>query len=133
MDYLLDTHTALWMMYSPGNLPNNIRKILDDEENVLYVSAISVWEVGMRFIKNKNFKISGTDFYDDLRFNDIYMLPLKAKHIVKYEQLKIKEGAYATKDPFGRMLVAQSKHEEFILLSHDKGLSYYDEDLIQIY
>ena len=133
MDYLLDTHTALWMMYSSSNLPNNIRKVLDDEENVLYVSAISVWEVGMKYIKNKNFNISGTQFYDDLRFNDIYMLPLKAKHIVKYEQLKIKEGTYATKDPFDRMLVAQSKHEDFILLSHDKGLSYYDEDLIQIY
>lgn len=134
MNILLDTHVAYWCLYAPSNLPDNIRKMLDDENNDLYVSAISVWEIGHKHLKKeKEMPTSGSEFYDDLRFNDFYLMPVKAKHIVEYEKLKIKENMFVNKDPFDRMLVAQAKHERFKLLTHDDVMQYYNEGCIEYF
>ena len=44
MNVLLDTQIVLWVLENNSNLPNAARSILDDLENQLYVSSISIWE-----------------------------------------------------------------------------------------
>jgi PIN domain nuclease of toxin-antitoxin system len=45
MKLLLDTHIWLWMAIEPNRLASRVRKVLDDPENELWLSSISVWEL----------------------------------------------------------------------------------------
>ena len=42
---LLDTHIWLWMALDPNRLASRVGKVLDDPENELWLSSISVWEL----------------------------------------------------------------------------------------
>jgi PIN domain nuclease of toxin-antitoxin system len=44
MKYLLDTHIWLWSLLSPEKLRTPIVQVLEDKENELFISPITVWE-----------------------------------------------------------------------------------------
>ncbi len=44
MKYLLDTHIWLWSLLEPENLRGAVVQVLEDEENELFISPITVWE-----------------------------------------------------------------------------------------
>ncbi len=59
MKILLDTHIAIWSVLDSEELSDRARKIILDEDNEIYYSAASVWEItikhmahpeGMRFM-----------------------------------------------------------------------------------
>lgn len=54
MKILIDTHIALWAMARPEKLPKEILSKLKDLNNTIHVSIVSVWEVAIKNIKNKN-------------------------------------------------------------------------------
>ena len=47
--YLLDTHTLLWMQDDNKNLSPLVKKILSDEHSELYVSIASFWELQLNY------------------------------------------------------------------------------------
>lgn len=47
MKLLLDTHIWLWSVLQPAQLSRRVSRALQDEENELWLSSISVWEVLM--------------------------------------------------------------------------------------
>ncbi|GHT38015.1 hypothetical protein FACS189427_11780 [Planctomycetales bacterium] len=60
MNYLVDTHILLWLFLEPENLSEAIRKILTDEENTVYYSPISLWEISIKFSLGKLVLQGGT-------------------------------------------------------------------------
>lgn len=130
MDFLLDTHIAIWALDDDDRLSKHARDIIIDGNNNIYFSAISVMEISIKYNKDpKLFNRSGESFYQDSLNSGYYTLPLKPKHAICMDTLKLKEG-YTHNDPFDRALIAQAKKEGFKLLTHDAMLKHYDEECI---
>jgi PIN domain nuclease of toxin-antitoxin system len=127
MKLLLDTHVLLWAASSPDKLSKIARNLIESEDNTLFFSAASLWEI---VIKNS---LGRTDFQVDARLlrrgllgNGYSELPITSEHAVAVEDLPLHH-----KDPFDRMLIAQSNVEGFTLLTADTTLAQY-EGKIQI-
>ena len=133
MDYILDTHIAIWAIEGNEKLSEEAIDIISNEENNIFFSALSVMEIGIKHKKNPEKMIrSGKDFYEKCLDAGYFTLPMKPKHAIFMDNLKLKEEAVVNGDPFDRGLIAQAKQEKMILLSHDRLLGYYDEDCIKM-
>lgn len=133
MDYLLDTHILIWALDGDHRLSEEVKRIINNEDNNLYFSALSVMETAIKHQKNPGkMDWSGQELYEESLKAGYYTLPMKPKHAIYMDGLKLKEGCIVNGDPFDRGLIAQAKQEGMILLSHDWLMEYYDEDCIQI-
>ena len=130
MDIILDTHIALWSLDDDSSLSKDAYNLINDLDNNIYFSAISVMEVSIKHNKfPSQFERSGEMFYEECLKSGFYTMPLKPKHAILMDNLKLKEG-YKYNDPFDRALIAQAKKENFILLTSDRMMEHYDEECI---
>jgi PIN domain nuclease of toxin-antitoxin system len=122
MEYLLDTHTLLWIITDDNQLSNKVKKLFLDEQNELYISVASLWEIAIKVsLKRLELGQSITDFYyKHVIGNKIKLLDLKVEHLAVLETLE-----FHHKDPFDRLIVCQSIVEKIPVLSSDKVLSKY--------
>lgn len=118
MRYLLDTHILLWWLANDKKLSKELRSIITDPENTLYVSSASVWEMA---IKSHIGKLSMPDNLEEtLIEHDFLPLPITFQHALLVGHLPV-----IHQDPFDRMLLAQAKIEKLTLLTHDNLLKKY--------
>lgn len=121
MKLLLDTHVLLWAAGGSEKLPEAARKLIADPANELIFSPASLWEVA---IKNG---LARQDFHVDARLlrrglidNGYVELEITSGHAVSIESLPP-----IHKDPFDRLLIAQSMVEGITLLTADSLLTRY--------
>ena len=48
MKLLLDTHTFIWFAENDSKLSNEIKKNIEDPENLIFISIASIWEMGIK-------------------------------------------------------------------------------------
>ena len=133
MDFILDTHVAIWALENDKKLSKEAKEIISDMNNNIYFSALSVMEIAIKHKKNPDaMDWEGKEFYEDCLNAGFYTMPLKPKHAIRLDDLKVKEGLSINCDPFDRGLIAQAKQENMILLSHDKIMENYDEPCIRM-
>jgi len=115
---LLDSHVLLWWDSDLSKLSDAQREAIADPENVVYVSAASAWELG---IKVATGKLTISDPIDGIagRFGFVE-LPITLVHGQMAAALPMLH-----KDPFDRMLVAQAISEGMVLVTVDERLSGY--------
>ena len=53
MNYLLDTHSLIWTHVYPDKLSKTIQQVVSNLENTIYVSAISFWEISLKYALGK--------------------------------------------------------------------------------
>lgn len=118
MKLLLDTHIILWWLMEDKRLTPNLFDAIADPENMIYISAASVWEIT---IKKQLGKLKCPDnLIEVIAQSDFIELPINFKHSETIAKLPEHH-----KDPFDRMLIAQAYCEQLILLSNDtKMLNY---------
>ena len=127
MDIILDTHIVIWALDDDPRLSKQARSIIEDENNNIYFSAISVMEVSIKHLKNKlAMPRSGKDFYNQCLEAGYFTLPFKPKHAILLDEIKNE----FHKDPFDRTLIAQAKQEKMFLVTHDEKIINYDEPCI---
>jgi PIN domain nuclease of toxin-antitoxin system len=121
MRILLDTHLLLWAMAASRKLPAAVKTQLLDPANEVYYSAASVWEIAIKSgLRRKDFRIDLEALKGALRESGFLELPVTATHAVAVAQLP-----EIHKDPFDRLLVAQSIAEPLTLLTNDAVLADY--------
>jgi PIN domain nuclease of toxin-antitoxin system len=122
MNYLLDTHTLLWIVTGDKLLSKKVKKLFLDEENEIFISIASLWEIAIKVSLNRlELGQPLSDFYlKHIIGNKIRLLNIKVEHLAVLEALK-----YYHRDPFDRLIVCQSIVEEIPLLSRDKAFSKY--------
>lgn len=118
MRLLLDSHALLWWMDDPAKLKQEARLVISDPSNLVFASAASVWELGLKISKGKLRLPLG--FHKMLRENGIEALPFTAEHAVESTLLPAIHG-----DPFDRALVAQARLESMTLVTRDGMLGSY--------
>jgi len=113
---LLDTHTVLWWAFNSPRLSRRARALLADPRNTLFVSAASAWEISTKHRLGRLPEVSALiddmpRWFADAGFTE---LPITLHHAQRAGGL---EGEH--RDPFDRMLVAQSLCEEISIVSLD--------------
>ena len=133
MRALLDTHILLWAIAGDRKLPETARQMIEDDTNLLYASVVSLWEVAIKHAaKPQEMPLSAGRLLEICRAADLTVLPIRDSHIVGLETLSRREDAPAHKDPFDRMLVAQARKEDLMLLTHDGRLADYGGDCVLV-
>jgi PIN domain nuclease of toxin-antitoxin system len=121
MNLLLDTHVLLWAAGQPDRLPPPIRGMLEDPQNELIFSVVSLWEVVIkRSLGRKDFQVDARLLRRGLMENGYHELEIKGEHAAAVDGLPP-----IHKDPFDRLLVAQSMVEGILLLTSDPVVAQY--------
>jgi len=126
MKLLLDTHILLWAAGEPQKLPVKIRQLIEDKENTLFFSAASIWEIVMKNGLGRNdFQIEPRMFRSALMDNGYLEVPITSEHVLFVHDLPPLH-----KDPFDRILVAQSSIEGMAVLTVDQAVIDYGGTVI---
>lgn len=123
MKILIDTHIFLWMLSCPEKLTQQRRYLLESPSHEIYLSAMSITEL---MIKASMGKI-------EINFNPIEMAEKTGIQFLNFsadDALLLKELPYHHKDPFDRMIIAQSINNKMKLMSDDTKFKRYDCKLI---
>jgi PIN domain nuclease of toxin-antitoxin system len=120
---LLDTNAALWWLSGDDRFGETAGVWLTDETNQVLLSAVVVWEVA---VKRSLGKLEApADFAPTLLGAGALPLPITLEHAAAVEELP-----WHHRDPFDRLIVAQSSIEGATLLSHDDALRPYGVPLV---
>ncbi len=122
MRVLLDTHIFLWWLFDDPKLPDGIKGLVADNNNDIFVSAASVWEIATKFrIGKLPHAVSVAKktplWIERAGFRALSVTPEHAQLAGSWE--------IAHRDPFDRMLAAQSSLEKMALASVDKAISLF--------
>jgi len=122
MRALLDTHALLWWLSDEPSLTRTARKIIADTENTLIVSAASAWKIATRVRLNKLPSAANlvSDFHAQIERERFQLLDISAEHGIRAGLLP---GPH--RDPFDRMLIAQSQAENIPIISNETAFDAY--------
>jgi PIN domain nuclease of toxin-antitoxin system len=121
MKLLLDTHLLLWAAGTPDRLPDAARGLLDDPQNEPIFSSASLWEVASKHgLGRADFRVDARLLRRGLLDNGYGELPITSEHAVALDSLP-----RIHKDPFDRILIAQSMVEGITLLTADPLVAQY--------
>jgi PIN domain nuclease of toxin-antitoxin system len=118
---LLDTHLLLWAASQPKRLSAEARRLIEEAENELLFSAASIWEVAIKSgLGREDFQADARVFRRELLDNGYSELPILSQHAAATADLP-----QIHKDPFDRLLIAQSLVEGITLLTADPFVARY--------
>lgn len=113
---LLDTHTLIWVLLSPDLLSMKARRTVADPSNTLFVSSASAWEIATKYRLGKMREAQEVvhGYLAHLRTLGATELLISSAHALSAGGLRHKH-----RDPFDRMIAAQSLMEGVPLVSAD--------------
>lgn len=122
MDLLLDTHSILWYAFGNPKLSGRARALVDDPANAKFLSIVSPWEVSIKVSSGKLEVVQPVDvfFAGQISLLSLQLLPITLEHTALVSILP-----FHHRDPFDRMLVAQSLAEGMPIISADPALDAY--------
>ena len=125
MALLIDTHTFLWWTQDDERLSAVAREALAESE--CYLSIASCWEVAIKVSLDRlRFDRPLAQFFaEQLLASGISLLPLEFRHVMRVAQLP-----FHHRDPFDRVLIAQSFEEQLPLVSADRSFDAYGVERI---
>jgi PIN domain nuclease of toxin-antitoxin system len=124
---LVDTHLLLWAVASSRRLPKGARAFILDTANEVFYTAASLWEVASKStLRRRDFKANPTVLVRALAQSGFSELPVTAAHAARVAGLPA-----IHRDPFDRLLVAESLAEPMTLLTNDAVLAGYGP-LVQV-
>jgi PIN domain nuclease of toxin-antitoxin system len=122
MRLLLDTHTFIWWDSEPARLSPQALALCQDRANTVLLSVVSVWEMQIKLQLGKlrlNLPLAEV-IESQQQTNNVEVLPVTLTHVLALETLPAHH-----KDPFDRLLIAQAKIEEAVLVSGDPIFAKY--------
>ncbi|MCR5286116.1 MAG: type II toxin-antitoxin system VapC family toxin [Treponema sp.] len=131
MEYLIDTHVFIWALMDTKKISKKTFEILEDENNTVYISSMSFWEIAIK-VQSKKLELHGIN---------VLQLPHIAKQLnftilapqtydyVSISQIPLKENHH---DPFDRMLIQQAIRNDLVLISKDEKFQQYEENGLQL-
>jgi PIN domain nuclease of toxin-antitoxin system len=127
LDLLFDTHSFIWWADEPTKLSSAALAAVEDEDNRLYLSDASIWEMQIKVQLGKmKLKLPLPDLIESQkRNNNVEILPITTEHILELVNLP-----FHHKDPFDRLLIAQSIIENFTIVTRDSEFPAYPAKLL---
>jgi len=123
MNIILDTHIFLWSLSSPSKINERKRVELETAANTVYVSSVSIIEM---MIKSSIGKLP-------IDFDPVDMAEQSGFDLLDFsgrDALPLKDMPFHHKDPFDRMLIAQSISRNYSIMTDDAKFSLYECKLL---
>ena len=121
--YLLDTHALLWWLFDDPKLSGAARDVIRERGNDIFVSSASAWEIATKHRLGR--LQAAAHLVKDI---DGYVIKAGFEPL----PITIRHGQHAGswpsphRDPFDRMLAAQSSLEALILITCDPAMGEFD-------
>jgi PIN domain nuclease of toxin-antitoxin system len=127
MKYLLDTHAFLWFVSDDDRLSSKARSIIKNNNNEVYFSAASAWEMSIKIRLGRLTIEEGLEPFivKQLAENNFSTLAITIFHSIYTSKLP-----EIHKDPFDRMIVAQAQVEDLSIISKDKNIKKYSVPVV---
>ena len=119
MNIIIDTHIFLWALSVPNKISDAKRSALEDLSNTIYVSAVSIAEL---MIKASIQKLR-------IDFDPVVMVKESGFVLLDFSAeaaLLLKDMPFHHKDPFDRMLIAQSITVNYPIMTEDPKIALYN-------
>ena len=122
MNLLLDTHSFIWFVEDNPSLSSYAHTLIEEPTNDVFLSIASVWEMAIKVSLGKLDLNQPFDLFipNQLLLNDIALLDITVNHTLHGARLP-----FHHRDPFDRLLIAQSLVEGMALISIDSVLDAY--------
>jgi PIN domain nuclease of toxin-antitoxin system len=115
MRVLIDTHALLWYLQGDTNLSNLALNTIEDKDNDVFVSIVSLWEIAIKLGLGKlELQRPFENLEADLQRLDIKILPIAFAELNIYRSLPLHH-----RDPFDRILIAQSIGNSLTIITRD--------------
>lgn len=121
MKLLLDTHLLIWAAGDAKKLSKTARTLIEDRDNDIAFSAVSIWEIAIKYALEKpDFNVDPHLVRRGCLDNGMTELAMTSDHAIIVATLP-----HIHNDPFDRLLVAQAMAEGIELLTADKTIARY--------
>lgn len=122
MRILLDTSYLYDFMDRPGRLLESERRVLSGRETQLYVSAVSIWEMRLKYNARRPSGVRKSRFIPEdvlvaLEDQEVTFLPMTMFHAARALDTPLHHN-----DPFDELLLVQAQEEGLKLLTTDRQL-----------
>lgn len=122
MNLLLDTHIFLWLITNDPQLSTKARLAIEDGNNDVFLSVVSVWEITIKYKLGKLPLPQSPEVFlpSQRKLHSVTTLPLEEECIQQLVQLPDLH-----RDPFDRMLISQALHHNLTLVTEDHAIFAY--------
>ncbi len=122
MKLLLDTHTLIWAATLDDQLSIKAREMILDCNNDLFLSVASIWEMSIKASIGKLILQQPLEqiINEQIQINGIRIVNIESAHALGVASLPRHH-----RDPFDRLLIAQSKIEQLTILGCDSAMDAY--------
>ncbi len=115
MNLLLDTHTLIWFFESDLRLSAKARKLIEEPDNLNFFSVASIWEMVIKQSTGKlNLSKPVDKIVEHIQINGVEIVAISHAHALKVGELE-----YYHRDPFDRLIIAQSLCLEYFIVGKD--------------
>ena len=123
MNYLLDTHTLLWTLFTPERLGKKAAECILNADESVAVSVVSFWEISLKFAlwKLDLHGVVPDDIPALVRQSGLDILPITEADAATFHHLPRQEH----KDPFDRLIIWQALSHKLTLISVDSSFPAY--------
>lgn len=126
MRLLLDTHIFIWFLEGNLLLAKSRRQIIAAANNEVFVSIASLWEIAIKISLGKlTLSQPLADVINKLSTENIEILQLQASHVLQVSTLP-----FHHKDPFDRIIIAQSNVKNLSVVTNDAEFANYGIKLL---
>ncbi len=127
MSLLLDTQALLWFVLDDDRLSNKARESIESTDGLVFVSPANFWEIAIKISLGKYaLPAPFAAFWDDqMLINDLVLLPISISHTARIAELP-----FHHRDPFDRLIIAQSLVEDIPVVSSDEVIDRYGAERI---
>jgi PIN domain nuclease of toxin-antitoxin system len=124
MNCLVDTQILLWSFFDPSKLSLKITQHLSDENNRIYYIPVNFWEISIKYGLGK-LELNG--FTPEELLTEVESSFYACKKIDTFTMATTHKLPYLHKDPFDRILIWESIHNDLVFLSLDDSIKRYTQ------
>jgi PIN domain nuclease of toxin-antitoxin system len=118
MNIIIDTHIFLWILNDPSKIDKTYFQYIKDTNNNIYLSSISMVELIIKASIGKlNIDFNIKEMAEEM---GIKIISFNANDALQLSKLPLHH-----KDPFDRMIIAQTISNHYFLISDDSKFTLY--------
>jgi len=122
MRYLIDTHVIIWLAINSSELPEEIKEIIKNPKNDIYICSVSLWEITIKMNLGKlNLKLPLDKLLGDIKSYGYNVLQVEDEYLCNLLTLP-----YIHKDPFDRLIISTALVENLVIITIDENIQKYD-------
>ncbi len=121
MRLLLDTHLLLWTASMPERISLAAKQLIEDPEHEVAFSVVSIWEAAIKYgLRRSDFGFEPGAFRRKLLLAGFEEVVIRSEHAIAVSTVPLLH-----RDPFDRLLIAQSRVEGAMLVTSDPQVAMY--------